>query len=187
MDITLDKEILHMWRDPWNYNFGSRIFEEMDKEFAEAEEMLNRVFRTAHERPESVNGPYFYGYQITVGPDGKPHVREFGNVKPTAKGLVEQSGLREPLVDTTVDEKENRLIITAEMPGVTKQDIKVSITENSVTIHAEKGDKKYHTEIPSNTELDDKSAKATYANGILELKIKMKEPAKPKATEVKVE
>lgn len=175
-----------MWRDPWNYNFGSRIFEEMDKEFAEAEEMLDRVFRTARERPDSVNGPYFYGYQITVGPDGKPHVREFGNVKPSAKGLVEQSGLREPLVDTTVDEKENSLVITAEMPGVTKQDIKVSISENSVIIHAEKGDKKYHTEIPSSAELD-KSAKATYANGILELKIKRKEPAKPKATEVKVE
>ena len=178
-----------MWRDPWNYNFGfgSRIFEEMDKEFAEAEEMLSRMFRIAKENPDAVNGPYFYGYQITVGPDGKPHVKEFGNVKPAAKGLVEQSGLREPLVDAAVDEKENRLVITAEMPGVTKQDIKVNVSENSVTIHAEKGDKKYHTEIPSGSALDDKSAKATYANGILELKIRMKEPAKPKSTEVRVE
>jgi len=178
-----------MWRDPWNYNFGfgSRIFEEMDKEFAEAEEMLNRMFRTAKAAgPEAGNGPYFYGYQITVGPDGKPHIKEFGNVKPAAKGLVEQS-VREPLVDTAVDEKENRLVITAEMPGVSKQDIKVNVTENSVTIHAEKGDKKYHTEIPSKAELDDKSAKATYANGILELKIKLKEQAKQKATEVRVE
>ena len=176
-----------MWRDPWNYNFGSRIFEEMDKEFAEAEEMLNRVFRTAREMPDSVNGPYFYGYQITVGQDGKPHVREFGNVKPTAKGLVEQSGLREPLVDTTVDAKENRLIITAEMPGVTKQDIKVSIAENSVTIHAEKGEKKYHADIPVNVELDDASAKATYSNGILELKIKLKQAQKSKGKEIRVE
>src|SRR5918911_619959 len=139
-----------MWRD-WDIGFGRRLFEDIDKEFSEAEEMLNRMFRTVREmNPSEIIGtfPYFYGYQITVGPDGKPHVREFGNVKPTARGLVEQSGLREPLVDTTVDEKENRLIITAEMPGVTKQDIKVSVAENSVTIHAEKGDRKYHTEIP---------------------------------------
>jgi len=177
-----------MWRD-WD-NFGKRIFEDMDREFAEAEQMLNRVFRTVREAGPSdmmVQGPYYYGYQITVGPDGKPHVREFGNVKPSARGLVEQSGVREPLVDTALDEKENALVITAEMPGVSKQDIKVNVAEEYVSIHAEKGDKKYHTDIPVDAALDDKSAKATYSNGILELKIKLKAPPKPKETEVQVE
>jgi HSP20 family protein len=36
-------------------------------------------------------------------------------------------------------------------------------------------------------ELQQTSARATYSNGILELKIKLKEPAKAKAKEVKVE
>lgn len=36
-----------MWRDPWRYT--SRIFEDADREFAEAEEMLNRMFRTVRE------------------------------------------------------------------------------------------------------------------------------------------
>jgi HSP20 family protein len=179
-----------MWRDDrGEFGFG-RLFEDMDREFAEAEEMLNRMFRTVRSmRPEELatRFPYYYGYQVTVGPDGRPHVREFGNIKPAAKGLVAPSEAREPLVDTILDEKGGMLTITAEMPGVTKQDIKVSVSEGSVTIHAEKGDKKYHTEIPMEVALDDKSAKATYANGILELKIKLKEPPKPKATEVKVE
>jgi HSP20 family protein len=61
------------------------------------------------------------------------------------------------------------------------------VSEDYVSIHAEKGDKKYHTDIPVNVALDDKSAKAIYANGILELKIKMEAPPKPKATDVKVE
>jgi len=176
-----------MWRD---WDFGRRIFEDMDKEFSEAEQMLNRMFRTVREMdPSEVAGtfPYYYGYQITVGPDGKPKVREFGNVKPTARGLVEQSGVREPMVDTKFDEKENALTITAEMPGVTKQDIKVNVAEDYVAIHAEKGEKKYQTTVPVNVQLDDTSAKATYANGILELKIKVKEPPKPKAREVKVD
>lgn len=176
-----------MWRD---WDFGRRIFEDMDKEFSEAEQMLNRMFRTVREMdPSEVAGtfPYYYGYQITVGPDGKPKVREFGNVKPTARGLVEQSGVREPMVDTRFDEKENALTITAEMPGVTKQDIKVNVAEDYVSIHAEKGEKKYQTTVPVNVPLDDTSAKATYANGILELKIKVKEPPKPKAREVKVD
>lgn len=178
-----------MWRDRES-GFRRRLFEDMDREFAEAEEMLNRMFRTVRGiKPEeiSTNFPYYYGYQVTVGPDGKPHVREFGNIKPSTKGLVAPSDTREPLVDTVLDEKENMLVITAEMPGVTKQDIKVSVSEGYVSVHAENGDKKYQTNIPVDVALDEKSAKATYANGILELKIKLKEAPKPKATEVKVE
>ncbi|MFL6482692.1 MAG: archaeal heat shock protein Hsp20 [Nitrososphaera sp.] len=178
-----------MSRD-WDVGFGRRMFESIDREFAEAEEMLNRMFRTIRETSPSdmvVQGPYYYGYQITVGPNGKPRVREFGNVKPSSRGLVEQSGTREPLVDTVLDDKESTLTITAEMPGVTKQDIKVSVGEEYVSIHAEKGEKKYHTDIPVNVALDETSAKATYGNGILELKIKLKAPPKPRAREVKVE
>ena len=179
-----------MWKD-WDIGFGRRFFQDIDREFSEAEEMLNRMFRTVREmkKPSDIIGafPYYYGYQITVGPDGRPRVKEFGNVKPSARGLIEQSGVGEPLVDTALDEKENTLTITAEMPGVTKQDVRVNISEDHVSIHAEKGEKKYHTDIPVNVALDDTSAKASYANGILELKIKLKEPLKRKAREVKVE
>ncbi len=73
------------------------------------------------------------------------------------------------------------------MPGITKQDIKLEVADGSVTIHAEKGDKKYHTEIPVEDELDSDSAKATYTNGILELKIKSKRSPKPKPKEIKVD
>jgi HSP20 family protein len=73
------------------------------------------------------------------------------------------------------------------MPGVTKQDIKVNVADRFVSIHAEQGEKKYHTDIPVNVQLDDASAKATYSNGILELKIKLKETPKVKGKEVKVE
>lgn len=179
-----------MWKDPWWDFKDSRIFEEMNKEFAEAEEMLNRMFRTVREISPydvAVNFPYYYGYQITMGPDGKPHVREFGNVKPSAKGIVEQSVIRAPLVDTALDEKQNTFTITAEMPGVNKEDIKVNVADQYVTIHAEKGDKKYHADIPVDIELDNVSAKATYSNGILEFKIRLKQSPKAKAREIKVE
>lgn len=175
-----------MWRDPWG--FSNKIFEEMDREFFTAEDMLSRLFRTVRESGPSVESfPYYYGYQITVGPDGKPHIREFGNARPASKGLIQQSTVREPLVDTNFDEKENTLIITAEMPGISKQDVKVAVEEGLVTIHAEKGDKKYHSELPVESELDADTAKATYTNGILELKIKLKKPPKAKAKEIKVE
>jgi HSP20 family protein len=161
----------------------------MDREFAEAEDMLNRIFRTVGEIDPSdlTTFSYYYGYQVTIGPDGRPKVREFGNVRPSTRGLVENTGVRAPLVDTAMDEKGNTLTITAEMPGVTKEDVKINIADQYVSIRTEKGDKKYHADIPVDVQLDDASAKATYSNGILELKIKLKEPSKPKAKEVKVE
>jgi HSP20 family protein len=178
-----------MWRDPWRYT--SRIFEDADREFEEAEEMLNRMFRTVREGSPAAAAtsrlPYYYGYQINIGADGKPHIREFGNVKPAAKGLIEQSGVREPLVDTSIDEKNNQLTITAEMPGVSREDIKVNISDTYVTIQAERGDKKYHTDVPIDLAVEDVSAKAIYSNGILELKIKLKQAPKPKGKEVKIE
>lgn len=178
----------NIWRNPWT---GGSLFEEMDREFAEAEDMLSRMFRTVRDIAPSANSstefPYYYGYQITVGPDGRPRIREFGNVKPAAKGLVEQSAVRQPLVDTVLNEKENTLTITAEMPGVNKEDIKLNVTDQYVTIQAERGDKKYQADIPATTNLDESSAKAAYSNGILELKIKLKEASKPKGKAIKVE
>ena len=183
-----------MWRNTYPFgNWGvrpSRILETIGKEFAEAEDMLNRMFRTVREINTSDltnNTPYFYGYQVTIGPDGKPHVREFGNIRPSAKGLVEQTGVRAPLVDTALDEKQNTLKITAEMPGVNKEDVKIDVSDKYVSIHAEKGEKKYHADIPVDFELDDASAKATYSNGILELKIKLKQAQKSKGKEIRVE
>ena len=182
---------MKLWKEPfWGLRNIGGIFGDLDREFSEAEEMLNRMFRTVREiNPSDVtaNSPYYYGYQITIGPDGKPHVREFGNVRPAAKGLVEQAGVRQPLFDTAINEKQNTLGITAEMPGVNKEDIKVNIAGQYVTIHAEKGDKKYHTDIPVDLELDDTSAKASYSNGILELKVKLKQAPKAKAREIRVE
>ena len=176
-----------MYRDPWG--FRDRFFEQIEKEFSDAEDMLNRMFKTVTE--SGADGldtqPYFYGYQITVGTDGKPHIREFGNVRPSQKGLIEQSEVRQPLVDTSINEKENNMIITAEMPGITKEDVKVTMEEGLVTIHAEKGTKKYHTELPVDNELDADSTKASYINGVLELKIQFKKPIKSKSTEIKVE
>jgi HSP20 family protein len=175
-----------MWRNPWDYT--NRIFEELDKEFTDAEQMLTRLFRTVREsNPTFETFPYYYGYQITLGPDGRPRIREFGNARPASRGLIQQSAVREPLVDTAFDEKDNSLTITAELPGITKQDIKLETSEGLVTIHAEKGDKKYHTEIPVDEQLDAETAKATYTNGILELKIKSKKLPKPKAKEIKVD
>ena len=129
-------------------------------------------------------GPYYYGYTMTVGPDGKPVIKEYGNVKPA---LLPTSDVREPFVDVLVDDKEKVLKLVAEMPGVEKKDIKIVVEGRTVNLDAEHGEKKYSTKVPIRQKVDEDSVKATYANGILEVRFKLKEDEKPKGKTVEVE
>ena len=52
------------------------------------------------------------------------------------------------------------------MPGVDKENINVNVTGHHVTLHAEKGDKKYHADIPIDINLDESTTKAVFLNGI---------------------
>jgi len=129
-------------------------------------------------------GPYYYGYSMTVGPDGKPVVKEYGNIQPS---LLPGSNIREPFVDVIVDDKEKVLKLVAEMPGIEKKDIKIEVIQHSVNLDAENGDKKYHTKIPIKQKVDEDSAKAAYSNGILEVKFKLKQEDRPQGKKVTVE
>ncbi len=156
-----------------------RLFKRMSKSFMDFDD----VFEDVKKSGDKTFGPYYYGYSITIGPDGKPQIREYGNVKPS---LLPSSEIREPLVDTLVDEKENVLKLVAEMPGVEKKDIKVAVEGNLVNIDAEHSDKKYQARVPIKHKVDVDSVKASYTNGILEVQFKLKKEDKPKGKTVEV-
>ena len=132
----------------------------------------------------SVSGPFYYGYTMTVGPDGRPVVKQYGNAKPE---LSPTSDTREPLVDTLVDDKEKLVRLIAEMPGVEKKDVKIVVDGKTVNIDAERGDKKYHVKVPIKHKVDENSVKASYKNGILEIIFKQLAEEKPKGKTVEVE
>ena len=52
-----------------------------------------------------------------------------------------ESDIREPLVDTAFNEQDITYVVTAEMPGVTKEDIKVKISWKTVVISSENVEK----------------------------------------------
>ena len=141
-----------------------RIFKSMSTSFFD----VNNVFEEFKDNSNS--GPLFYGYTMTVGPDGKPSVQEYGNVKPDCPHI---SDAREAIVDTIVDEKEKVVKLIAEMPGVEKTDVKILFDKNVVDITAEHGEKKYHCKVPLQHKVDENSGKATYKNGILQLIFKL--------------
>ena len=156
-----------------------RIFKKMSSSFFD----IDDIFEDFKENGFT-SGPFYYGYTMTVGPNGKPVVKEYGNVKP---GLLPSSDTREPIVDAIVDEKEKLVKLVAEMPGVEKTDVKILVQDKSVDISAEHGDKKYHAKVPIKHKVDENSAKASYKNGILELVFKLIEDEKPKGKKVEVE
>lgn len=167
----------------WN-----RIFD-FDKDVAKTEVMFNKMINAIDESRVKMeeNLPYYFGYQIIVNSDRKAHVYEFGNKAHELKESIKKNNVREPLVDKNFNAKENTYVITAEMPGVAKEDIRINVSQNSVKIEAEHGDKKYESQIHLDMELKDFSTKTSYTNGILELKIKVKELPEQKPKEIKVE
>mgnify|MGYP001772525229 CR=1 FL=1 len=161
------------------------LFDEMIREMEEEIERFEREFMRvgSEESGTKVYGPYVYGFRITVGPDGKPKIEEFGNVK-SYKGKPIISEEREPLVD--VIEKGDEVRVVAEVPGVSKDQIKVKVTGKKVIIQAQGEDRKYYKEVELPAEVDEKSAKATYNNGVLQVTLKKKETPES-GTEVKIE
>lgn len=146
----------------------NRIFEQMSSSFMD----LDNVFEIL-KNVGNLSGPIFYGYTMTTGPDGRPVINEYGNVKPN---MLPTENKREPLIDTLVDEKEKTLKVVAEMPGVEKSDVNVVVgLDKVIYIDAERGEKKYHVKVPIKHKVDAESPTATYKNGILELVFKLED------------
>ncbi len=124
--------------------------------------------------------------------------KEKGRFMPTFPSEME--GFRKPVVDVMENEKE--VIITVELPGIKKENIDVTVNENSVEIKAEykeeekeEGKEKemfkrtysgFYTTVPLPTEVKPDEAKATYNNGVLEIRIPKAKP-ESKGKKVKVE
>jgi HSP20 family protein len=162
-----------------------RGFEDMGKDIPKN---LIREYTTSEGAKVREVGPVVYGYSMTVGPDGKPQVREFGNVKRSKFGFggmrrPEVTSDMEPLVDVTTTDNEVKVIV--EMPGVSKEKIKISAYGSTVEVKSEDPQRKYHRtiEIPPETNIE--TAKSAYNNGILEITFKKKE--QPKGKTIKVE
>ena len=173
------------------------LFREMERSFEkEFEELSKRVPKDlVRERrlPDGSKvyewGPFVYGYSITIGPDGKPEIREFGNVKPSVgrfgRPSISIREEREPLVD--IISTNNEIKVVVELPGVEKEDIKLHGTETTLTISVDTPQRKYYKEVKLPEKVDPKQAKSTYKNGVLEVTLPKKEKREPKGEPIKIE
>ena len=166
---------------------------EMEREFEDMEKRIPKDLVREYTTPEGGKireaGPFVYGYSMTVGPDGKPRVREFGNIKPSrgfgGMARPEISGELEPLVDITTTVNEVKVVI--EMPGINKNNIRINAYDQTLEVKSDDPKMKYHKSIEVPPETDIETARSTYNNGILEITFKKKDQAKSKGKTIKVE
>jgi len=162
-----------------------KLFEDMEKEFEEAfkdlQERASEDFVREKRMPDGSKvkefGPFVYGYSITIGPDGKPVIREFGNIKPSLEGgeksQIELKEEREPLVD--IFEEDDKIKIIAELPGVEKEDIKLYAEGDRLRISVDTPERKYYKDLQLPTEIDPETTITSYKSGVLEIVVKKKE------------
>ena len=148
----------------------------MESLMNEVEKMMKNLDMNDPDAIRKKLGPMVWGWNVSIGHDGKPTFKEFGNIRPNPKGTPVATKDREPLVDVFIEDKIVRAII--ELPGVEKNDINVKTTESKIVVNAKSGDRNYSCERDLTVEVKPKTAVAKYKNGILELTIERKEPAK---------
>lgn len=114
---------------------------------------------------------------------------------------IDEREIGMPPVD--VFEDKDDIVVKAELPGMTKEDIEVSLTDHTLTI---KGEKKKEEEVKEEnyyrsersygsfvrtvelpTEVYTDKVKAAFKNGVLEVRVPKTEEAKTKEIKVKVE
>jgi HSP20 family protein len=165
-------------------NWFKEPFDEMIKRFETSMQTDFQDMVREEKTPSGVvrrYGPFVYGFSYTAEPGKEPIFREFGNIKPSYRGIEPAEG-REPLVDV-MDEKD-RYKIYVELPGVDKEKIKLDVADASVQIQTD-DEKKYYKMIQLGAPVDPDSAKASYKNGVLTLDLEKKE--KRTAKEIDIE
>jgi HSP20 family protein len=197
--LSSDNEDIHEWFKKRRNPSKDPFFGDIDNMFKEMEKMMDEELKNFTDKvpkeyvkerklPDGSTvkelGPFVYGYSMKIGPDGKPEIQEFGNIKKGLKGPPEVKEEREPLVDIVETESEVRVVV--ELPGVEKTDIKLHGTEDSLDISVDTPQNKYYKEVQLPAKVRVKEAASTYKNGVLEVVLPKVELSKSRGETINI-
>jgi HSP20 family protein len=174
------------------------FFAEFEDEIERMHERMDRIFKSTLRGEfdkHGTGGPFVYGFSMRVGPDGKPHIQEFGNTRPEffgrrffgprlLRGADEKEfgeewfGGREPITD--IIEGDKNISVTVELPGVEREDIDLDVAEDMITIKVDTEQRKYYKEVEMPCKVKPDTTKATYKNGVLDITVERAEVLKRK-------
>lgn len=140
-------------------------------------EKLSELAETGQEfsKTGEIGGPGrkprgIYGFSVKVGlGDEGPRIEPFGNIRrDTKSGRTEVQEVREPMVD--VFEEDDHVLVLAELPGISTEDVRIDLKDDVLTISAERGDKKYRKEVLLPRSIAKEKMQVSCKNGVLEIK-----------------
>ncbi len=155
----MDEWMKSMGIDPTEFH---RIFDEMQRGLQDAMKNMG----------DDPSKGFMAGFNVRMGPDGKPQFSSFGNkpkVNVGGDGAPVTIDNREPLTD--VIEDSGTVAITMELPGVEKSDIDIKMTADRLEVHVDTEARRYNKVVKLPAKVDPKSTKATYNNGILDVTV----------------
>jgi HSP20 family protein len=157
-------------------NAFSKAFQDMVKQLGDPSKLSEKDRKELENQFRKMGSfrPFVWGLNMNLGPDGKPKVNSFGDIKPKKEGDTEIRPDRDPMIDKYIDG--DQLVVVAEVPGVQKEDIELRASKNELEILAESKaegpqKRKYHKVVVLEQDIDPGVAKARYQNGILEVRL----------------
>jgi len=184
-DIFIDLDEMHK-----EMNRMFNIFNDIST--ANALKELIKEYENSEGDNEVETGPVVYGYSMTIGPDGEPHIREFRIGKSSAsvnKNIGQFIGdeIGKPQISTERESKsvvtttDNEVKVVFEMPGINEEDIKINTYGNKIEIKTSGAShRKYYKIVNLPPEADTNTVRFTYNNDILEVIIDKKVNIKTK-------
>jgi len=133
--------------NPFDDDSFNDIFEEM---FEQMNEMIENM---------GAQGG-FGGFRMTGGPDGA-NFESFGDAEPFGGA---GAGTHADVLD-----EGDEVRVVADLPGVAKDDIRVSVSGDELKIQASGEDREYNERVGLPAEVNDDTGEATYNNGVLEI------------------
>ena len=116
-----------------------------------------------------LQGVYGFSFKTGLGEQGVK-VEPFGNIrKDERSGVVEVREIREPMTD--LFDEPTHILIVAEVPGVTQEDVRLELHDDILTLAAERGEKKYCKEMLLPVSFSADKMSFTCHGGIVEIRL----------------
>lgn len=132
-----------------------------EDEFEETRRAIHRMLKDAFEGKLGVfREPFIYGFTA----------RSRDSRLEPSHGSVENPEVvtRDPLVDVILTE--SAIYLTAEMSGITADDVRVGLDQGQLSIQAE-GERRYYSLVDLPADVDPDTLKHTFKNGVLDIVI----------------
>jgi HSP20 family protein len=159
-----------------SFNFGGflgKLGSAMEKlvDLAESGQTLAKSGEIKGLDPEGkLRGVYGFSVKTALGDQGERGIKiePFGNIRRESTGETVVEDVREPMVD--VYDEEDHVLVLAEIPGVSKKDVELELSDSRLTIVARRGEKRYRKEVELPASFSRENMRWECANGILKIR-----------------